>query len=130
MEEWRPIKNWESLYEVSNLGKVRSIDKLIPHWRGGKRLIKGKILRQFERKRYLNVNLCIDYNRICANVHRLVCEAFHDNPNNYPVINHKDLNPFNNKSDNLEWCTISHNVKHAWDNGAFENSKLFKRNRI
>lgn len=129
MEEWRPIKNWESLYEVSNLGRIRSLDKYITHWRGDKRLVKGKVLRQFERKRYLNVNLCINYNRLCANVHRLVCEAFHPNTNNLPVINHKDGNSLNNKADNLEWCTISYNTQHAWDNGRFNKSRLFLKNR-
>lgn len=88
-----------------------------------------KILRQFKRKGYLNVNLCYQYNRLCANVHRLVCESFIPNPCNYPIINHKDGNPLNNNVSNLEWCTISHNTKHAWNIGAFVNSKLFKRNR-
>ena len=129
MEEWRPVKNWELLYEVSNYGRVRSVTKMRPHWRGGKQISKGKVLKQFIRKRYLNVNLCHEYNRLCANVHRLVCEAFISNPNNLPVINHKDLNPLNNHVSNLEWCTVSYNTKHAWDNGRFDNSKLFKRNR-
>lgn len=130
MEEWRPVKNWEIFYEVSNYGRVRSITKMRPHWRGGQQISRGRILKQFIRKRYLNVNLCHDYNRLCANVHRLVCEAFHSNINNYPIINHKDLNTLNNHADNLEWSTPSLNTQHAWDNGAFVNSKLYKRNRV
>lgn len=128
-EIWLPVKGWESYYEVSSIGRVRSVDKFIPHWRGGKRIIKGRILRQFKRKEYLSVNLCINYNRMCADVHRLVATAFVKNPNNLSVTNHKDLNPRNNNADNLEWCTISHNTKHAWDNGAFSKSKLYKCNR-
>ena len=130
LEIWLPIKGWESYYEISSLGRVRSLDKKIPHWRGGERLIRGRILRQFIRKRYLNVNLCIDYSRICAPVHKLVANAFIANPNKFPVTNHKDLNALNNKANNLEWCTISYNTKHAWDNGAFEGSKIYKRNQI
>ena len=129
MEEWKPVKNWELFYQVSNLGNVRSLDKMRPHWRGGEQISRGRVLRQFIRKRYLNVNLCHDYNRLCANVHRLVCEAFLPNQDNLPVINHKDLNPLNNHVSNLEWCTLSHNVQHAWDNGAFVNSKLYIKNR-
>lgn len=129
IEKWRDIKGWESLYQVSNFGRVKSKDKCVPHWRGGDRVIKGRILRQFVRKRYLSVNLCYEYNRLCATVHRLVCEAFHENKNNYPVTNHKDCNPMNNRADNLEWCDISYNTKHAWDNGRFTESKLYKHNR-
>jgi len=104
-EIWLPVNGWETLYEVSNFGQVRSITKMRKHWRGH------------------------DNNRLCANVHRLVCQAFIPNHQNLSVINHKDCNPLNNNLENLEWCTISHNTKHAWDNGAFIRSKLFKHNR-
>ena len=53
----------------------------------------------------------------CLKIHRLVAEAFIDNPHNYNIINHKDGNKQNNYVENLEWCTISYNVKHAFDTG-------------
>src|SRR5689334_1280353 len=116
-ETWLPVKKWETLYEVSNFGQVRSVTKTRKHWRGGLQISKGKVLKQFKRKGYFNVNLCHDNNRLCANVHRLVCQSFIPNNHNLSVINHKDCNPLNNNLENLEWCTISHNTKHAWDNG-------------
>ncbi len=102
-EIWVSVKGWEDFYLVSNKGRVKSCEKYIPHWRGGKKIMKSRILKQFVRKGYLNVNLCIDYNRICGKVHRMVCEAFHLNPSNLPVTNHKDLDKLNNNSTNVEW---------------------------
>lgn len=54
--------------------------------------------------------------KICR-VHRLVANAFIDNYNNYPIINHKDGNKLNNCVDNLEWCTYKQNIIHSWENG-------------
>ena len=56
-------------------------------------------------------------------LHRLLAQHFIPNPHNYPVINHKDHNSFNNSLDNLEWTTQSQNVKHAFDAGRCENQK-------
>lgn len=77
----------------------------------------------------MEVNLSYNNCSIATSVARLVCTAFHENPNSLPVINHKDLNKLNNRFDNLEWNTVSGNTKHAWDNGAFDKSKLYLRNR-
>lgn len=129
-EIWIPIKNYEELYEVSNLGRVRSkgrcimLPKAIHH-------IKPKIL-----KGGLFSNgykfVCLRKNGINKNhlVHRLVAEAFIENPNNYPVVNHIDGNKLNNKLTNLEWCTYSYNLEHAIKIGLVESQCKIRRSVI
>ena len=100
-EEWREVVGYEGLYQVSNLGQVRNK--------------KGKILKQQIRKGYCDVGLYkngIKQPKIFK-VHRLVAETFIPNPNNFPVINHKDENKQNNKQDNLEWCTQQYNLTYG-----------------
>ena len=96
MEEWRPVEGFENLYKVSNNGQVKNSD--------------GKVLSQTVRGRgYLGVNLHKDGKQFQKYTHRLVADAFLENPNNYPCINHKDENKVNNNIENLEWCDYKHN---------------------
>lgn len=98
------------LYQVSNYGRVKSLDRLDSN--GHK--LKEKILKiKPDKKGYKQAVLHKNGNRIVVSVHRLVAMAFIDNPNNYPVVNHKDENPSNNHVDNLEWCTISYNTQYS-----------------
>lgn len=118
VEEWRPVKGYEGLYEVSNLGRVRSLDRYIDTVSGlgepYKRFSKGRVLKLlYNNKGYLKITL---YNGITdkqKQVHRLVAEAFIPNPDNLPEVNHKDQNPANNCVDNLEWCDRKYNVNYA-----------------
>lgn len=94
MERWKPIEGLIG-YEVSDYGNVRSRRKMLskfPNSRGYYRVAIGN-------KLYL--------------VHRLVARAFVDNPNNYPIINHKDEDKTNNKASNLEWCTYKYNSNYG-----------------
>lgn len=104
MEEiWKDIAGYEGLYEVSNLGRVKS-------------LITNKILKpSFDgKKNYLFVGLYKKGVKTkLINVHRLVAMAFIPNPNNYPQVNHIDENKINNRADNLEWCTIKYNSNYG-----------------
>lgn len=112
MEEiWKDIKEYEDLYQVSNLGRVKSI-----LFRNNKAFIKKeKILTPTDNgKGYLIVGLCKNGLRKKQYVHRLVAQAFLDNKENYKEVNHKDCNTQNNSVDNLEWCTRSYNVKHSY----------------
>jgi len=101
MEEWKDIKGYEGLYQISNLGRVKNIKT---------NYIRKSIITKLG---YYQVKLL---NKMYL-IHRLVAQAFIDNPNNYPEINHSDGNKANNKIENLIWCTRSQNVKHSFDNG-------------
>lgn len=104
---------YEGYYEVSNLGNVRAVTRML---KKGQHLIcrKGRPVKLDERKGYLRAPLCKDSILRFYSVHRLVAEAFIPNPNNYPCVNHKDENRKNNNASNLEWCTYEHNNK--WNN--------------
>lgn len=112
-EIWRDVEGYEGLYEVSNLGKVRSVDRYIKDRKGRKQFKEGKIIAQTKRRkeqRYLSVNLWKN-NRIKAYVvHRLVAKAFIPCIKGKNFVNHKDENPENNCVSNLEWCTAKENI--------------------
>lgn len=113
-EIWQPIKGYEGLYEVSNMGRVRSIDRLVEfaHYGGVTMSVKrGRYLTPQVGKSnpYAYVMLCKKGIRKRVRLHRIVAEAFIPNPNNYPIINHKDENHTNNRVENLEWCTPLYN---------------------
>lgn len=109
-EVWKPVVGFEGLYEVSNKGRVRSIDREILQKNGRTRKKVGVVLKQFiTNKGYPYVMVNKDYKQHLKTVHHLVAEAFIPNPNNYPVVNHKDEDKTNNCVENLEWCTSSYN---------------------
>lgn len=110
-EKWRDINGYEGLYQVSNYGEVKSM-----------RNKKERILKPgITARGYEQVWLCKNGSKNKRFVHRIVAEAFIDNPNNYKVVNHIDGCKTNNNALNLEWCTQSHNIKHAYDNGLCKN---------
>lgn len=113
-EIWKPVKGFEGLYEVSNLGRVRSLDRKVRN-RGGFALKKGKILSDaaVSGHGYRKVGLWKDNMGTNALVHRLVAEAFIPNPDNLPEVNHKDENPRNNCVENLEWCDGYYNMTYG-----------------
>lgn len=109
-EKWTPVRNYEDLYEVSNTGKVRSIDREIIDKRGSTRCFKGRELKKIILPNgYFVVGLSKNGFNKLHYVHRLVAEMFIPNPNNYPCINHKDEVKINNNVDNLEFCTYKYN---------------------
>ena len=114
-EKWLDVKGYEGLYQVSNLGRVRAPQKVI---KGGRwdclRTLKECILKQYPNKfGYLFVRLSKQGKYKNFRVNRLVAMAFIPNPNNLPVVNHKDENILNNCVDNLEWCSIAYNNNYA-----------------
>ena len=108
-EIWRPIVGYEGFYEVSNFGNVRSLDRYVNTKNNHTRLHRGKILEQniYNEYKFVHVSKLGQPEKLL--VHRLVAEVFLPNPNNYPVVNHKDENPSNNNVENLEWCTYGYN---------------------
>lgn len=123
-EEWRDIKNYEGKYQVSNLGRVRSLDRFVNSI-NGKRKVKGQIMSFTTRSGYNVLVLRKNNMRKSKQVHRLVAEAFIPNINNKPFVNHKDFNRKNNNVDNLEWVTQKENVHWSICNMKNKN-KIFK----
>ena len=101
-EIWKDVVGYEGLYQVSNLGRVKSLFRY------------KKILKQFEdNKGYLRVTLYKNNKSKSIKVHRLVATAFIPNPNNYDCINHKDENKTNNNVENLEFCSFYYNLMYG-----------------
>lgn len=127
MEEeiWKDIKNYEGYYQVSNLGRIRSIDRYIKQYNGynySTRIYKGKILKkEIGTRGYYKVVLQKRRKAKTYNVHRLVAETFIPNPKNLPQVNHKDENKLNNIVDNLEWCTSKYNINFGERNAKVAN---------
>lgn len=121
MEEiWKEVKGYEGLYEISSIGNIRSLDKYVNSGikNNPKRFIKGCVLKTFSDKDgYLYTGLTKDRKKRMLRIHRLVCDAFHDNPENKPQVNHIDGIKDNNFYQNLEWSTLSENRQHAYDTG-------------
>lgn len=113
--EW--VSGFEELYMITSFGVVVSSAKI---QNGYKEIAKKQII---DNRGYYRVSLGKDGLKITKKVHRLVAEAFIPNPNKYKEVNHIDGNKLNNHVDNLEWCTRSHNVLHAFNNGLMVSPK-------
>lgn len=130
MEEiWKSLSglvtNGEN-YEVSTLGRIRSIDRITVGTDGRVAEFKGKILstKKVKNNRYERVTLSSNGKTKVHYVHKLVGIAFIPNPLNKPQLNHIDGDTDNNKVSNLEWCTASENIQHAHDIGLASSPKL------
>lgn len=106
-EVWKDIDGYDGFYQISNMGKVKSI---------GKKANKILILKEQKKRGYCVVNLYNEFGMKSKTVHRLVAKAFLPNEDNKPHVNHIDYNRANNKLDNLEWNTVKENVRHSYKN--------------
>lgn len=110
IEIWKDYKDYEGLYQASNLGRMRSLDRWVKSKSGSVRFYKGRILKPYtDKDGYLLVGLWKNNKHKTYKVHRLVAETFLPNPDNLPQVNHKDENPLNNNVNNLEWCNSKYN---------------------
>ena len=110
-EIWKPVINFEGIYEVSNYGRIRRISYNSNNYKH-KNEIPYYIKCRYDKDGYVRYALCKDGKMKQIFAHREVAKAFIPNPNNYPVINHKDCNIKNNYVENLEWCTITYNNRY------------------
>lgn len=134
-EKWKDVKGYEGIYQVSNLGRVKSLDRKVYQKNKSNKFqyvtYKGKILKsQKQRNGYLIIDLHRNNKTKRKLVHILVAETWIPNLNSNKYINHKDSNPQNNRIDNLEWCTQSYNVKYAYKNGNKIAPNMKKTNQI
>lgn len=122
LEEWKDIEGYESVYEISNLGRIKSLSNTGKTKKGFISIRKEKILKPgvcgSKNSKYLFVVLRKDGKNNHMYVHRLVAIHFTPNPENKRTVNHKDLNRLNNDVNNLEWASHKENINHSWNKGA------------
>ena len=112
-EEWRDVVGYEGLYQVSNQGRVKSLER--KDCLG--RTVKERILKPgVVGSGYLMISLCTGGKQKMFSVHRLVCQAFHENPDNKSDVNHINEDKTDNRACNLEWSTRKENINHGTHN--------------
>lgn len=111
-EEWRDIYGYEGCYQISNVGRVKNLKRAVQN-RSCMAIKRERIMKlSVDKDGYYKVCLCKNNIKQTRFVHRLVATAFIQNPNQYPVINHKDENKKNNNPNNLEWCDVKYNTNY------------------
>jgi hypothetical protein len=133
MEIWKDINGFEDLYQISNKGNVKTLERKVPGKLGSIRTIFEKLMIPTDNgKGYLQVGLTKDSKRYYFKVHRLVAEHFIPNPYNKPEVNHKDGIKIHNYEDNLEWATTLENCIHREVNGlgSIEEATKAKMKRV
>lgn len=116
IENWKDVVGYEGLYQVSSLGTVKSLDRVVSNHQGSG-VRRGKIMSFTECKGYHRVILTKNAKHKSPFVQRLVAEAFIPNPENKKEVNHLNGVKTDNRACNLEWVTPSENMKHAYDKG-------------
>ena len=129
LEVWKDIAGYEGLYQVSDMGRVRSCKRMVKHSKGGLKVVNSRVLKPGYTHGYPHVILCTCGKIKRFSVHRLVAIAFIDNPLNLPEVNHIDGNRDNPKLSNLEWCTSTQNKYHAKNSLGVDYRTAAKRNK-
>lgn len=126
MEVWKDIEGYEGLYQVSNLGRVKSLERYFENHSKLQKL-EGKIKAiRIDTGGYYTTDLYCNNKQRTWKVHRLVAMAFIPNPEKKPTVNHKDGNKLNNNVDNLEWCTQHEQNEHFYRLGLKSKENIDK----
>jgi hypothetical protein len=112
-EIWKDIKGYEGLYQISNLGRVKSLSRMVKYKQYSKETTEKIMKLSLNKRGYLYVGLCKNGSYERFRVHRLVALHFVPNPKEYSEVNHKDRIKTNNEVENLEWCSGKENVNHS-----------------
>ena len=107
---------FEGYYEASNLGRIRSVERIVKSGRGHKTVPSVVLKPSIGEYGYESVSLSMNNKKYMRRVNRLVAQTFIDNPDNLPQVNHIDGNKTNNRVENLEWCNGSYNMQHCYAN--------------
>ncbi len=131
LEIWKDIPDYVGLYQASNLGRIKSLAKWKNHPHSGMSFCKEKIISEIQSKnRYHKVCLWKNGIKKSFMVHRLVAFCFIENPKMLKEINHINGLKDDNRVENLEWCTRSENVQHAFDNGLAKKGENHPDSRL
>lgn len=125
-EVWRDVVGYEGLYQASNIGRIRSLDREVVYANGSKRFIRGRILKQTFSSNYYKVSLCKGGVITKKNVHRIIAETFLEPVEGKDYVDHINANTRDNSVENLRWVTMSENNQHIHDLGHF-NTELARR---
>lgn len=125
-EVWKPVEGWEAFYEVSNKGRIRSLDR---KYKRGNYFVthKGRIMKQQDNNVGYKFVILKSGNIVKkVYIHRLVAMSFIPRPDGTDTVNHKDFNPANNRVENLEWTTAEGNYRYSVDRGRFDRTDAWK----
>lgn len=137
-EIWKPVVGYEGLYEVSNLGNVRTCNRRVMYSDGRVFNYKSVVMKPTINRGYVYVNLLKEHKPYPKKVHRLVAESFIDNPLGKPCVDHINANKQDNRAENLRWVTHSENMKNeitakahkkAYENGLSERIVAIKKKK-
>ena len=117
MEQWKEVSGYEGYYEVSNLGRVRTIERIVQGKLAPMRMKPIYLKCGLNSNGYPAVEFCKNGKQKKYSVHRLVAEAFIPKIEGKNLINHKNGIKTDNRVENLEWCTSQENIRHAFDSG-------------
>lgn len=129
-EIWKPIKGWRDRYEVSNHGRVRSLDHVVPRKGQSPIIRKGRFLSQHLNHGYFQVTLCDGIKQRSISVARLVCEAWHGEPFAKAHAGHRNGNKTDNRPENLSWLTCQQNAEDRAAHGTQVREDTHPRRKI